>query len=59
MRPLRQTGRFLTCRLPSPDKKKPNPVAENKSWPLMSLLPMAQAHTYLPAIGCQGLGTMC
>jgi hypothetical protein len=43
--------RFPTCRLPSPDKKEPDLVAENKSRPLMPLLPMAQVRAYLPATG--------
>jgi hypothetical protein len=51
--------RSPTCRLPSPDKKEPDPVAKNKSWPLVPLLPMAQVHAYLPATGCRGLGIMC
>jgi hypothetical protein len=34
--------RSPTCRPPSPDKREPDPVAENKSWSLMPLIPMAQ-----------------
>ncbi|PUZ39122.1 hypothetical protein GQ55_9G258900 [Panicum hallii var. hallii] len=34
--------RSPTCRLPSPDKREPDPVARNKSWPLVPLLPVAQ-----------------
>jgi hypothetical protein len=39
--PLKQMQRSPTCRLPSPDKREPDPVARNKSWPLVLLLPMA------------------
>jgi hypothetical protein len=31
--PLKQMRGSPTCRLPSPDKKEPDPVAMNKSWP--------------------------
>jgi hypothetical protein len=44
---------------PSPDKREPDPVAENKSRSLMPLIPMAQVRAYLPATGCRGLGIMC
>jgi hypothetical protein len=33
-------------------------VAENKSNPLMPLLPMAQVRAYLSATGYRGLGTI-
>jgi hypothetical protein len=58
-RPLRQTRRFPTCRLPSPDKKEPDLVAENKSRPLTPLLPMAQVRAFLPATDYRDLCTLC
>jgi hypothetical protein len=50
--------RFPTCRLPSSDEMKPKLVAEDKSKPLMPLLPMGQVRAYLSAIGYRGLGTI-
>jgi hypothetical protein len=56
--PLKQMRRSPTCRLPSPDKREPDPVVKNKSWPLVPLLPMAQVRAYPPATSCRGLGVM-
>jgi hypothetical protein len=50
--------RSPTCRLPSPDKREPDPVVRNKLWPLVPLLPIAQVRAYPPATGCRGLGIM-
>jgi hypothetical protein len=57
--PLRQMQRSPTRRLPSPNKRELDPVAENKSRSLMPLIPMAQVRVYLPVTGCRGLGIMC
>jgi hypothetical protein len=57
--PLKRMRCSPTCRLLSPNKREPDPVAENKSRPLMPLILMAQVCAYLPTTGCRGLGVMC
>jgi hypothetical protein len=57
--PLKRMRRSLTCLLPSPDKREPDPVAGNKSRSLMPLILMAQVRAYPPEAGCRGLDIMC
>jgi hypothetical protein len=51
--------RSPTCRLPSPDKREPDPVAGNKSRSLMPLILMAQVRLIRPQLVAEVWGIMC